>query len=257
MAWTPADLPLIDEAACLIERPRRLGHVMIDEAQDLTPMHLRAIARRSAASCTVLGDLAQATNPAAAADWPTVLYHLQQPHGQLEELTHGYRVPAEIIDFAARLLPKIAPTLTAPASFRDSPGSLSIQPIAPEQLTEAIAAACTTALQHEGSVGVIVADADLPSIRHTLTASGLSHTILDDEHTGDNARLTIVPATLAKGLEYDTVIIIDPDRINSAEPRGSQRLYVALTRAVSNLTIIHSTPLPESLTQNSLALLPK
>src|SRR5699024_11153557 len=117
MAWTSLDLALIDEAAALLKRPDRIGHFMLDEAQDLSPMQLRSIARRMAAECTVLGDLAQATNPAAASDWKAVLQHLDRPEAQIAELTRGYRVPAQVIDYAARLLPIVAPELGSPASF--------------------------------------------------------------------------------------------------------------------------------------------
>lgn len=250
MTWSSHDLALLAEAAALIERPAKLGHVVVDEAQDLSPMQLRAIARRLAGSCTVLGDLAQATSPAAVQDWTAVLTHLDRPDGQIEELTRGYRLPAEVIDYAARLLPHIAPEIRGPASFRHSADALRITQTAPEETAKAIIATCAGALAEEGSVGLIAADDDIPEIHQALSDSGFQHTVLGPNGTDlDTARLTLTPVTLAKGLEFDTVVVVEPSRIAEAEDRGLQRLYVALTRAVSNLHIIHADPLPEPLAQ--------
>ncbi|EID52375.1 LOW QUALITY PROTEIN: DNA/RNA helicase, superfamily I [Saccharomonospora xinjiangensis XJ-54] len=248
MTWSSLDLALLDEAAALIERPAKLGHVVIDEAQDLSPMHLRALARRVVGSCTVLGDLAQATSPSAVENWSAVLTHLERPDGQIEELTHGYRVPAQVIDFAARLLPHIAPELQGPASLRHSPGALRITRTTTGEAIAATITACATALGGEGSVGLIAADADIAQLGRALSASGLGHTLLGSDGTDLRAqRLTLTPVSLAKGLEFDTVIVAEPARIADAEHRGLQRLYVALTRAVSALHIVHATPLPEPL----------
>ncbi|MGI8311964.1 HelD family protein [Saccharopolyspora hattusasensis] len=249
MPWTSLDLALLDEAAALIERPAKLGHIVVDEAQDLSPMQIRAIGRRVAISCTVLGDLAQATSPSAVQDWTDVLAHLDLPDGRVEELTRGYRVPAQIIDYAARLLPHIAPGLNGPASFRQVADSLRTTRTAPEGTIEAAIAACTTALAGEGSVGLIAADDDIPELHRALSDNGFAHTVLGTgEDDLDAERLTLTPVTLAKGLEFDIVLVVEPARIAGAEQRGLQRLYVALTRAVSNLHVIHADRLPEALT---------
>ncbi len=100
---------LVDEATDLVERTPSLGHVVVDEAQDLSPMMLRAVGRRSSTgSVTVLGDLAQATTPWATRSWAEALGHLGKPEAHVEELTRGFRVPGEVIEYAARLLPHIA-----------------------------------------------------------------------------------------------------------------------------------------------------
>ncbi|WP_069160371.1 HelD family protein [Nocardia altamirensis] len=248
MTWSSPDLALLDEAAALVERPARLGHIVVDEAQDLSAMQIRAIARRAAGSCTVLGDLAQATGPAAVRDWSTLLTHLDKPDGKIEELTRGYRVPAQIIDFAARLLPHIAPELRGPASFRQSDDALRLTETAPAELTAAVVNACATALSEEGSIGLIAADADIPWLQDALMEAGLPHTVLGAETASpDTTPLTLAPVTLAKGLEFDTVVVVEPARIAEAEQRGLQRLYVALTRAVSTLHIVHAADLPEPL----------
>lgn len=241
MRWSSLDLALIDE---LVERPGKLGHVMVDEAQDLSPMQFRAISRRMASSCTVLGDLAQATSPAAVRDWAEVLTHLDRPDGHIEELTRGYRVPAQVIDFAARLLPHIAPELSSPASFRQADDALRIVETTQESMVAATIDACVVALAGEGSVGLIAADADVPELHLALSDNGMKHAVLGVD---DDARLTLAPVSLSKGLEFDTVIVIEPASIVGAEQRGLQRLYVALTRAVSSLHVIHASRLPEPL----------
>ena len=128
--WSPADVVLLDELADLLRRTPSLGHVVLDEAQDLSPMQLRAVGRRcSTGAATVLGDIAQGTTPWATPSWDVALSHLGHPEAHLEVLDRGFRVPAAVISFAARLLPVIAPGMSAPTSVRDDPGSLSIVPV--------------------------------------------------------------------------------------------------------------------------------
>ncbi|CAM3811281.1 AAA family ATPase [Nocardiopsis rhodophaea] len=247
--WSEADLALIDEAAALIERPETIGHLVVDEAQDLSPMQCRALGRRAASgSATVLGDIAQGTSPSATGDWPTLLHHLGKPDARLAVLDRGYRVPAQIIDFAARLLPAIAPGLGAPVAVRRSPGSLRVSPATAASYGATVVDACRAALKGEGSVGLIAADADITDLHRMLTAAGLDSDVLGETDDALEAnRLVCVPASLAKGLEFDAVVTAEPSRIVAAEPRGLHRLYVVLTRAVSALHVVHADPLPEPL----------
>ncbi|MFG2294034.1 HelD family protein [Streptomyces sp. NPDC048603] len=249
--WSPADLVLIDEAADLVERTPSLGHVVLDEAQDLSPMQYRAVGRRcTTGSATVLGDLAQGTTPWATRDWAEALAHLGKPEAVLEELTAGFRVPREVIAYASRLLPDISPGLTAVSSVRETPGSLAVTPVPdPEQLTPAVVAACRASLRHEGSIGLIAADARIPVLAEALLAAGLPYLSPGEETTAES-RLTLVPASLAKGLEYDYVVLDEPAAVVDGEPderTGLRRLYVCLTRAVSGLTALHAAPLPAAL----------
>ncbi|MEU0491039.1 ATP-binding domain-containing protein [Nocardiopsis sp. NPDC006139] len=247
--WSAEDLALIDEAAALIDRPVGLGHIVVDEAQDLSPMQCRAIGRRcESGSLTVLGDIAQGTSPSAVRTWSTLLEHLGKPTGHLSVLDRGYRVPAQIIDFAARLLPTIAKGLGAPVAVRRAPGSLRVTPAA-DGLAAQVARACRAALEGEGSVGLIAADAHLPALLEELAAEGLDVPVLDDDTGLDAARLVAVPAGLAKGLEFDAVVVAEPAAIAEAEERGLNRLYVVLTRAVSTLHVVHSRPLPGPLAE--------
>ncbi|WSW02035.1 AAA family ATPase [Streptomyces sp. NBC_01006] len=249
--WSAADLVLIDEAADLVERTHSLGHVVLDEAQDLSPMQYRAVGRRcTTGSATVLGDLAQGTTPWATRGWDEALAHLGKPEAVLEELTAGFRVPREVIAYASRLLPSISPGLAPVSSVRETPGSLVVAPAAdPSDLAASVIDACRASLGHEGSIGLIAADARIPELAKALEAAGMAY-LSPGEETTAQSRLTLVPASLAKGLEYDYVVLDEPAAIVAGEPderTGLRRLYVCLTRAVSGLTLLHAEPLPAAL----------
>ncbi|MEV4533143.1 AAA family ATPase [Asanoa sp. NPDC049518] len=242
--WTTADLVLIDEAAGLIERRPSFGHVVVDEAQDLSAMQARAIARRSEhGSITLLGDLAQGTAPWAAADWRDTLRHLGKPDAEVVPLTIGFRVPAAVVAFANRLLPALAVDVPAARSLRHD-GGLTIEHVA--DLAAATVDEVRDALRHDGSVGVITADAAVDGLRAALTKAGIENATADDVES--EARVTVVPASVVKGLEYDHVVVVEPAAIVAAEPRGLHRLYVVLTRAVSRLAVLHTAALPAVLT---------
>jgi len=244
--WSAADAVLVDEARDLIDRIPSLAHVVVDEAQDLSAMECRAVGRRCATgSATVLGDLAQATAPAAVADWPELLAYLGKPDAGLRLLDTGYRVPRQILDYASRLLPRIAPGIPAARSFRQDPGALTITGTPSAKLPATLARACSDALRRPGSAAVIAADGQVPSLTRALHRAGVEHRILGSE--GPAGRLTLVPVSLAKGLEFDHVIVAEPASIAAAHSYGLHQLYVALTRAVSRLTVLHSRPLPEPL----------
>ncbi|HEY6596046.1 MAG TPA: UvrD-helicase domain-containing protein [Asanoa sp.] len=200
-------------------------HVILDEAQDLSPMECRMIARRAEfASMTVVGDLGQATHPLAACSWPQLLNRLGKREVRTLELHTGYRVPRLIADYAARALaPGIAPT----RSYRPG-GTLSVQQVddLPAAVNEAVRQA-----PPDATVAVIAAD-DAAEVLVPLI---------------DVADVTVVPASLVKGLEYDHVIVVEPADIVAAEPRGLNRLYVALTRAVASMLVLHQKTLPAAL----------
>jgi DNA helicase IV len=246
--WTTADAVLVDEVADLVERVPSLGHVVLDEAQDLSPMMLRAVGRRcSTGSATVLGDLAQATTPWASRDWATALAHLGKAGAHVEELTQGFRVPPDVIAYAARLLPVAAPGLTPPTSVRRAAGGLEV--VRSPHPLEAGVQAVATALSGEGSVGLVVPDALTARAAAALRGAGVAHAVLGEPGDMDS-RVDLVPATLAKGLEFDSVVLVEPAAITAAEPdveTGVRRLYVCLTRAVTALTVVHAEPLPDLL----------
>ncbi len=279
--WTAADAVLVDEAHDLMWRTPSLAHVVVDEAQDLSPMQCRAIGRRCATgSATVLGDIAQGTTAWAAVSWQQVLGDLGKDDAGLRVLDTGYRVPRQILDFASSLLSDIAPGLDPARSVRQDPGSLVITAAAGGTLPGLLQSACADAQRRPGSAAVIAADDQLAGLSAILRKAGVAHSVLDG--AGDavpvttepvttgpvtsepvttqrvtsepvttepviTGLVTLVPVTLAKGLEFDQVIVVEPARIAAAEARGLQRLYVALTRAVSRLTVLHAEPLPAPL----------
>ncbi len=258
--WSLADAVLVDEAADLVERTRSLGHVVADEAQDLSPMMLRAVGRRcSTGSTTVLGDLAQATTPWATRSWDDALAHLGKADAHVEQLTKGFRVPGEVIAYAARLLPVIAPGLEPPTSVRRASGELAVREVH-DLVTETVRAARTAAAE-VGSVGLVVPDRMVAAVTGALGDAGVRHAVLGDEPEDDPGRddmattefdspLDVVPASLAKGLEFDHVVLVEPAGIVAGEPdevTGLRRLYVCLTRAVTSLVVLHADPLPVAL----------
>ncbi len=250
--WSLHDAVLIDEAQDLIDRTPSLGHVVLDEAQDLSPMMLRAVGRQcSTGSATILGDLAQATTAWAVSSWTDALAHLGKSNSLLEELTLGFRVPGDVIEYAARLLPTIAPSLEPPTSVRRARGELKL--LASSRPFEAAAAAVSRALATPGSVGLIVPDDSTSVGSAALDAAGVAHSILGAD-TGVDGTVEVVPASLAKGLEFDHVVLLEPAALVDAEADeiiGLRRLYVCLTRAVTSLVVVHSRPLPALLSERS------
>ncbi|WP_031047827.1 HelD family protein [Streptomyces sp. NRRL F-5650] len=238
--WSAADLVLLDEVAGLLGHPEGYGHVVVDEAQDLSPMECRAIARRCAfGSLTVLGDLAQGTTPWAARSWRTTLTHLGRPDAAVTPLTTGFRVPKEVVGLTNRLLARLRVDVPPARSLRGD-GELTLRACAPGAVPEAVVDAVRHALARDGSVGVVAADLDVPRLRAALAAAGIAAP--GPENPG--ARVALVPAGAVKGLEYDHVVAVEPAAIAEAEERGLHRLYVVLTRAVSRLDVVHARPLP-------------
>ncbi|NUP24086.1 MAG: AAA family ATPase [Streptomyces sp.] len=237
--WSAADLVLLDEVAGLIEHPQGYGHVVVDEAQDLSPMECRAIARRAPfGSVTVLGDLAQGTTPWAARSWGTVLRHLGKPDAAVVPLTTGFRVPGAVLALANRLLERLDVEVPQARSLRGD-GELRFRE-AGGDLPGAVVGAVRDALGREGSVGVVAADGDVERVREALGAAGIEAGGADEL----GARVAVVPASVVKGLEYDHVVAVEPAAIVEAEERGLHRLYVVVTRAVAGLEVVHGRPLP-------------
>ncbi|WP_326701422.1 AAA family ATPase [Streptomyces sp. NBC_01754] len=239
--WSAADLVLLDELSGLIERPDGYRHIVIDEAQDLSPMQCRAVARRSPfGSLTVLGDLAQGTTCWSARAWPELLHHLGRPDADVTALTTGYRVPGAVAELANRLLAHLDVDVPPCRSLRRDGEAAYTRA---DDTCAATVAAVRDALGRTGLIAVIAADTGIRTLRDALAAAGVPAPGPDTL----GARVTLVPASAAKGLEYDHVVLVEPAAFVRAEPRGPHRLYVALTRAVSRLHIVHREPLPEAL----------
>ena len=249
--WTAADAVLLDELGDHLERTPSLGHVVLDEAQDLSPMQLRAVGRRcSTGAATVLGDIAQGTTPWATASWEESLEHLGKPGSHVEVLDRGFRVPASVIEYAARLLPHMAAGLGAPVSVRENPGRLTIESVDVGEALPRVVEVVVAETAEPGSFGVIVPDAQVAAVSQALQHKGVDHGVLGSDHGDVEHQVDVVPASVAKGLEFDRVVVLEPAAIAAAEPderTGLRRLYVVLTRAVSALTVVHSEPLPVAL----------
>lgn len=236
--WSAADLVLLDEVAGLVEHPESYGHLVIDEAQDLSPMECRAIGRRAVyGSLTVLGDLAQGTTPWAAREWGELLGHLGRPEAVVVPLITGFRVPEVVVELANRVLARLDVGVPPGQSLRRD-GELRM--LHTDDVLGETVEAVRRALSYEGSVGVITADPDVVRVREALGGAGIEAAGVDQL----GARVTVLGAGLAKGLEYDHVVAVEPAAIAEGEPRGLHRLYVVLTRAVSRLDVVHARPLP-------------
>ena len=261
VSFTWQDVPLLDEAR---ERlgPRRkrkgvddeirtYGHIVVDEAQDLSPMQLRMVARRSlSGSLTIVGDIAQATGAWAHEGWDEILEHLPTKRGTRQaELTVGYRIPAKNMEMATRVLRVAAPELTPPISVREG-GDAPIVRRADAGTLHALVAEVTRAEAAEvdpGSLAVIVPATFVEDVSAALDAAGIEHGRATRQ--GLRQPVTIVPVGMVKGLEVDASVVVEPAAIVDEEAQGLRALYVALTRATKRLAIVHERPLPGFLTE--------
>jgi DNA helicase IV len=247
--WTPNDLPLLDEAEALVKGPpRAFGHVVVDEAQDLSPMQLRMLARRARAhSMTVLGDLAQATGAASPRSWDEALAHLGAPaNARATELTMGYRLPGSILDLANRLLPDAAPGVTPARSVRQLGDPPDVHAFTPDDLVPAVAAHAVALAKDMTTVAVVGVPERVDQLRDAVERAGGA--LADPGEVVPGRPLVVVPPALAKGLEFDAVVVVEPAEIVALGAHGVRLLFVALTRAVQHLAIAHAQPLPRPLT---------
>jgi DNA helicase IV len=245
--WTAEDLPLLDEADFLVNgRTHTYGHVVVDEAQDLSPMQFRMVTRRApTGSLTVLGDLAQGTSPWSYGSWDEILAHLPTAAPtRRDELTLGYRAPGQILDLASKLLPAAAPMVQPTRSIRRGRSEPRILHVPPEQLfAESLGQAL--GLAADGFlVGLVVAPEHLDAMT-ALVRDRKDVGLL--ERDGMNRPVTVVAAPAAKGLEFDAVVVVEPAAIAGTDARGLRLLYVAMTRPIQHLSIVHAEPLPELL----------
>lgn len=243
-SFSVADAALLDELEFLVgrDRTKRFKHVVVDEAQDLTPMQLRAIARRvSNRSITLLGDLAQATGPNPSQSWTEIT----TPFGEVEfaEMTIGYRIPLGVSEFTSVLVPRIAPSLEAPSSIRESESSSVVLLEADEDLVLEALAAIDSESSEGRSEALIVPEALFDEALAVVLDAGIAHRLVDDE---PSTALTVLTARQAKGLEFDVVCVAEPEEIAAGGLSDLRALYVAYTRATQTLIVAHrGDPLAE------------
>ena len=243
--WSEADLPLLDEARALLEGPPAPhGHVIVDEAQDLTPMQLRMLARRTTGAMTILGDIAQAAGPIGYHRWEELLPHLADGREvAVEELRLAYRVPRQVMDLALPLLPLIAPDVSAPIAYRDGDEPPRFVEASAGELVSAAVREASAEAAREGRTALIAPAKLLPDLPH-VAESGFEEL--------DVPFQTLTPRA-AKGLEFDRVVLVEPEAIAGEGERieGLRALYVALTRATKTLVVVHAKPLPPELRSTS------
>ncbi len=259
LAASPA--PAAAATATIDDDIRSFGHIVVDEVQDLSPMQLRMLARRSlSGSMTAVGDIAQATGPWAPRSWDDVTRHLSpQRRPQLVELTVSYRTPAEVVALAARVLAVAAPSITPPRPVRESGHEPRIVRAGRVELAARLAHLAREEVNAvaPGRVAVLGPSVMLPELARGLSDAGLDATDpRDPAGEGLAAGLVFLPADETNGLEFDSVIVVEPSLIASVgdEPageappvtttRGLRTLYVALTRPTRRLTVLHADPLP-------------
>jgi DNA helicase IV len=299
VAWTDADLPLIDEADALLgppgsarararrrarreeslemarrvvdemgvggylrpedvvaryggettalddDEPRTFGHVLVDEAQDLSAMQWRMLARRCpSGSMTLVGDFGQASRPGALEHWDDVLACLPvrtPPHRVT--LTVNYRTPAEIMDVANRLLPAAAPGVEAARPVRSTGAVPEVVAVA----TGGLVAAAADAARRRGATGGTVVVIAPDAFHSELVAALADRGAVADSVDAIDAPVAVIGPLDSKGLEFDHVIVVEPARLVAGDAAGLRLLYVVLTRATRDLTVVHHEPLPEAL----------
>ncbi|MCE9622484.1 MAG: AAA family ATPase [Actinomycetia bacterium] len=261
--WTEHDVALLDEARSYLgaravkgatkpdeaDEIRTFGHIVIDEVQDLTPMQLRMVSRRSLnGSMTVVGDIAQATGALAPNDWDDVLRHLPtQKPARVIGLSVGYRIPANIMELANRVMMAATPSLRAPTSVRIGDEHPEFLHVAPSELMTAVVGATKEldADVGEGNIAVVVPDAMFEAVSTALDEAGIEHG--KATRMGLTMGITVVPVSVVKGLELDGVVVVEPADIVAGEQQGLRALYVALTRSTQRLTIVHAKSLPDAM----------
>jgi hypothetical protein len=237
--WSAADVPLLDEAAALLdgsEGRATFGHVVVDEAQELSEMAWRMVMRRCPTrSMTVVGDLAQTGSAAGTSSWDEVLRPHVADRWRLAELTVNYRTPAEIMAATADLLAAHHPGLRPPDSVRSTGEAPWRLGTSERELPDVLAELAAT--HTDGQLGVIAPEPRIGRLAAVLSLGPVP------DLTG---RVVLLTPGQAKGLEFDSVLIADPAAILRA-PLGHNDLYVAMTRATHRLGIVHPGPPPVEL----------
>ena len=258
IVWTDSDVALLDEARELLgARPgkrdtdavRTYGHIVVDEAQDLSPMDLRVLSRRSlSGSMTVVGDIAQSTGAWAHSSWDEILEHLPDRRPpRMVELTVGYRIPASLMTLAAHVLREAAPQLKPPISVRQDGAPPRIVRVA--SITDGLIDVVRDELHEieQGNIALVCPSSLVNRVCDALGAAGIEYGRAT--RRGFDQQVTVVAVGMVKGLEVDSAIVVEPARIVSEEAQGMRALYVALTRATKRLTVVYAEPLPTVLAE--------
>jgi len=227
------------------DREWTYGHVIVDEAQELSPMAWRLVMRRCPSrSMTIVGDIAQTGDLAGAGSWDEVLSPFVAKRWRLEQLTVNYRTPAEIADVADDVLAALEPGLAPPRSVRSSgepPRAVHAGRERDDTVAKVLAEEAGAV--GEGRTAVLAPAARVDALRERL----LGERAAGEQDVDLTAPVVVLPVTAAKGLEFDAVIVVEPAEMLAESPRGLNDLYVALTRATQRLAVVHTEPLPDVL----------
>jgi DNA helicase IV len=230
------------------DRTWAYGHIIVDEAQELSAMAWRLLMRRSPSrSMTVVGDVAQTGDLGGAVSWPQVLTPYVANRWRMAELTVNYRTPAEIMAVAADVLRGISPDAVPPRSVRESGIAPWLAVVTAEALIDTLIdrVRVETSTEDDGRLGVIVPASEVELIGSAVTAAFPEVAVGDDPDL--LCRVAVLTVRQAKGLEFDAAIVVNPGRLVAESPRGLNDLYVALTRATRRLGVLTCDEVPDVL----------
>jgi DNA helicase IV len=229
---------------------RTFGHVLVDEAQDLTAMEWRMLGRRCpAGSMTLVGDFGQSSRAGAARSWDEVVGHVsRRARARVVTLDVNYRTPAEVMAIANRVLAVASPGLEPTRAVRATGEHPRFVPVARDGVDAAAVVATAADCAREGvrrggTTAVIAPD----SLHGAITGALADVGAVADRAEAIDAPVAVLDAVAAKGLEFDHVVVVEPARLVRPDPAGLRLLYVTLTRATRDLAVVHAEPLPEAL----------
>ena len=240
-----ADAYLTAAERAAADRTWAFGHVIVDEAQELSEMAWRMLMRRCPAkSMTLVGDVAQTGDLAGTSSWQRVLEPHLGDRWRLAQLTINYRAPAEVMDVATDVLAAIDAGLQPPRSVRETGADPWHEQVPPAELAKRLAeiVAREATAMDDGLLAVIVPEVRLTELGTAITAAVPGATVGEDPELG--SPVVVLSVAQAKGLEFDSVIVAEPGLVLAGSPRGLNDLYVALTRATQRLGVVYSGELP-------------
>ncbi|MFI9431526.1 MULTISPECIES: HelD family protein [Streptosporangium] len=236
------DVYLTTAERAAADRTWAFGHVIVDEAQELSAMDWRMVMRRvPTRSMTIVGDLAQTGSSAGARSWGRVLDPYVSGRWREEHLSVNYRTPAELMAVAADVLTLVGPDLVAPTSVRETGAApWAASPV------EALADVVKAEVVEGGRLVVIVPESGVAEFGEVVSRA-VDGAVVGPGSAALDAPAAVLTVAQAKGLEFDGVVVVEPELILRESPRGASDLYVAMTRATQRLGVVHSGPLPEAL----------
>tara|TARA_R110002124_G_scaffold71034_5_gene190232 strand:- start:21968 stop:24238 length:2271 start_codon:yes stop_codon:yes gene_type:complete len=230
------------------DRSWTYGHIVVDEAQELSPMQWRLLARRNPLkSFTIVGDVAQASAAAATNSWGAALAADVGDQWRLEELTVNYRTPSQIVAVAEAVALAHNVSITPSRAVRESEWPVDVTVVSPEDLGSRVGqiVAADREISSDGTLAVIVSDSLTSSVVDALQQNFAGE--VGEGAAGLNKPIAVLTPRESKGLEFDSVVVVEPQRIVDEISRGAAALYVAMTRSTQRLSIVASQGLPEGI----------